>query len=119
MNAAINSVVCEHCGRKTKSQAGVPDECEHCGEVFGGKLKEMFVPSIQTSKSRGWPMLSDAVGVHPDQIPEARRVAREQGVPTDFNEDGRVVFRSRAHRKKYIERCVPGVHDLDGGYGDP
>ena len=64
-----------------------------------------------------WPLYSDAAGVHPDQIPAARARAERNGVPTDFTPDGRVVFRSRKHRKEFCE--VFGLYDRSGGYGDP
>lgn len=60
--------------------------------------------------------LSDALGVHPDQVPEAMEHARRHGVPTDFAEDGRAVIRSRAHQKALCK--VLGFHNKDGGYGD-
>lgn len=63
-----------------------------------------------------WPQYSDAAGVHPDQIAEATEHAAACGVPTDFKEDGRAIFTSRAHRRKYCE--VHGLYDRDAGYSD-
>lgn len=63
------------------------------------------------------PLLSDAAAVHPEQIPEARADSVRRGVPTDFAPDGRAIFTSRSHRKRYC-RAI-GLHDNDGGYGDP
>lgn len=67
--------------------------------------------------SAGWPLYSDAVGVHPDQIPEAMAEARKHGVPTDFTPDGKVVFTSPGHRRDYCK--LYGYFDLNGGYSDP
>lgn len=66
---------------------------------------------------RAYPILSDAMGVHPDQVPAAREHARAHGVPTDFTPDGRPVIRSRKHRKQYGESR--GFVDRNGCCGDP
>jgi hypothetical protein len=56
-----------------------------------------------------WPLLSDAAGVHPDQIPTMAAEARKRGVPTDYTPDGRVVFRDPHHRRDYLKAF--GMHD--------
>jgi hypothetical protein len=71
----------------------------------------------QPSQAGEWPILSDAVGVHPDQVKEAEAHARKHGVPTDFTPDGRAVLRDKAHRKAYCELIEH--YDRNGGYGDP
>tara|TARA_R110002020_G_scaffold60572_4_gene163959 strand:+ start:684 stop:1058 length:375 start_codon:yes stop_codon:yes gene_type:complete len=64
-----------------------------------------------------WPMKSDAAGVHPDQIGEARKEAKRFGVPTNFDgKTGQAIFSSRAHRAQYLK--AKGFHDRNGGYGD-
>ncbi len=64
-----------------------------------------------------WPLVSDAAGIHPEQIGEFREFDKKAGVPTDYTPDGRVVFTSRDHRKRYCQ--AHGIHDKSGGYGDP
>jgi hypothetical protein len=64
-----------------------------------------------------WPMLSDAAGVHPDQIGEAKTKAAAAGIRVDFHPDGRVRFESAKQRKQYCE--FRGLYDRNGGYGDP
>jgi len=64
-----------------------------------------------------WPMKSDGGGVHPKQIEEMREKCKRHGVTTDFTPDGRAIFTSRGHRKRYCR--LFGMHDKDGGYGDP
>ena len=64
-----------------------------------------------------WPLHSEAMGVHPSQADEAAAYSREIGVPTEFDGDGRPIFTSRGHRKRYAE--AHGYFDADGGYGDP
>lgn len=64
-----------------------------------------------------WPMYSDAAGVGEDQVEEATKHSREIGIPTDFTPDGRAIFTSPGHRKKYCEAI--GMFDRNGGYSDP
>lgn len=60
---------------------------------------------------------SDALAVHPDQIPEALADAQRRDVKIAFEGDGTAVWKSRRDRKNYCEAY--GYHDKDGGYGDP
>lgn len=73
--------------------------------------------TVTTEKHANWPMKSDALGVHPSQIEEAREESRKMGVPTDFTKDGRAILTSARHRKRYAE--AHGIYDRNGGYGDP
>tara|TARA_R100000458_G_scaffold41260_1_gene38898 strand:- start:1071 stop:1445 length:375 start_codon:yes stop_codon:yes gene_type:complete len=69
------------------------------------------------SNCSNWPMKSDAAGVHPDQIGEARKEAKRFGVPTNFDgKTGQAIFTSRSHRAEYLK--AKGYHDRNGGYGD-
>lgn len=77
--------------------------------------KPIAVPGAAHSPG-AWPMLSEAMGVQPDQIAEAATHARENGVPTDFTPDGRVIVRDRKHRKQLLK--LYGYHDNHAGYGD-
>ena len=67
--------------------------------------------------SGAWPQYSDAVGVHSCQRKEAYEQSVALGVPTQFDVQGRAVFESRGHRKKYLRKA--GFYDRDAGYGDP
>ena len=42
--------------------------------------------------------------------------AKKKGVATYFNEAGRPIFESRAHKKKYLKAY--GFRNNDGCYGD-
>ena len=64
-----------------------------------------------------WPMESESLGVHPDQVQEATEHARSLGVPTEFSADANPIFTSPGHRKAYAEAL--GYYDKNGGYGDP
>jgi len=69
------------------------------------------------NRSNCWPMASDAMGVHPDQIAEVMEYDRKHGVPTEYTADGRPILTSREHRKRYAE--AHRFFDRNGGYGDP
>ena len=64
-----------------------------------------------------WPMESDAAGVAASQVKEATEHANSIGIPTNFTEEGSAIFTSAQHRKDYC-RAI-GMHDRNGGYGDP
>lgn len=64
-----------------------------------------------------WPMKSWAIGVQPNQIPEAIDEAAKVGIKIDFSPEGDAIFTSAKHRKQYCE--FRGVFDRNGGYGDP
>jgi hypothetical protein len=62
-------------------------------------------------------MKSDALGVQPEQIPEAVEASARAGCPTQFTRDGRAILTGPAHRKA-LARSLR-LHDNNGGYGDP
>lgn len=65
-----------------------------------------------------WPLLSDAMGVSPEQIQEASEAAKAIGVPTEFHPTtGQAIFTGPGHRKAYCR--AHGFHQKSGGYGDP
>lgn len=59
---------------------------------------------------------SNALMVHPNQLKQAQERAAAAGVPTDFDQHCRPIFRDREHRKRYC--ALEGVKDRSGGYGD-
>lgn len=69
------------------------------------------------SHPANWPMYSDAAGVHPSQIEEFTKLARDAGVPTDFLPDGRAKLESARHRRDYLR--TRNLHDRNACYGDP
>ena len=62
-------------------------------------------------------MYSDALGVHPDQIPQAIEEARRHGVRVEFSADGRAKLDSSRHRAAVAKPL--GIYDRNGGYSDP
>ena len=64
----------------------------------------------------GWPIVSDALKVHPKRRQEAIDDAIAKHVPTEFTPMGQPILRDRAHRRAYLKAY--GFHDNSGGYGD-
>ncbi len=75
---------------------------EHGGAKFG--------------PSGRWPILSDALAVHPDEIKDAKAYAASRGVKVEFAPGGECILESRAHRKDVCGAF--DVFDKDAGYGD-
>ena len=85
--------------------------CPECGGVARRVLGARVTPS------GNWPMYSEAMGVHIDQIPEAVAESKRRGVPTEYDSIGRPKFESKSHRRRFCEAF--GAWDKDAGYGDP
>lgn len=64
-----------------------------------------------------WPMISDALGVAPDQVTAARQQAQALGIPTEFTREGRAILTGPGHRKRLCRAL--GFYDKNAGYGDP
>ncbi len=74
-------------------------------------------PFSQRVGQRGWPMECEASGCHPSQVQEFQKMMADGGVPTDFTDDGRAIYRDRSHRAKALR--LRGIFDKDAGYSDP
>ncbi len=72
--------------------------------------------SVMGTPAACWPLHSEALAVHTKQIAEATENAAKKGIPTEFDGNGRPIFRDRAHRKRYLKAY--NFHDNDGGYSD-
>lgn len=100
------------------------------GREVGG---EEWYESLETERSalpqpapddtqpgnRPWskPILSDALAVHPDQIPEVMERNRKHGLEVEYEQEfGRPILKDRDQRRRLCR--IEGVHDNQGGYGD-
>ena len=77
-------------------------------EGCDGRAKRLFHTVNSTQQDYAQPVLSDSMGVNPDQVPEHRRNFPD--VP--ITDDGRVICKSH-HDKKRIMKIL-GFHDKDG-----
>jgi hypothetical protein len=96
-------------------------ERELNAEAFENFYKTLYKRTRSTGRAGGnrpWarPQVCEALAVHPKQIKEAVNDAVKKGVQTDFDRQGRPLFRDRDHRKRYCQAY--GIFDKDGGYGD-
>ena len=80
-------------------------ECDKCGR-HAFRQAEPELAAVQTD----WPeaILSDAAGIAPEQVAEAR--GRFKG--HDYTPDGRMIFKSKKHRQKCLKDI--GMVDRDG-----
>lgn len=97
------------------ADAGKKQKCRQCNRV--AERDYVAEHGGYRHKPGNWPMASEAMAVHPDQISEAVEEARKIGVPTEFTREGSPVFTGPDHRRKYCE--AHGVRDNNGGYSDP
>ena len=58
---------------------------------------------FMTSSKSGWPYVSNSEGCHPVDRQAFMDAAAKAGVPTVFNEQGKAVFTSREHQKRYCK----------------
>ena len=87
--------------------------------AFPSKLAALLAAPDEMLAAHGsttWPMKSEALACHPDQIPEIMERDRQHGVPTRRDRTGRPVLTSQAHRQALMK--LEGVHDKNGCYGD-
>ncbi len=107
---------CE-CGKQKElfrpmSEAADPVVCECSKPMYRDFTGEKFADCAWKN-----PLVSDALGVHPSQIPEEMDRLRKAGITdVEFNSEGQAVLHSRKGRRQYMELCE--MHDNDGGYGD-
>lgn len=101
----------------------VPESIELDGKTYKRDMmgeimsQHRAVRSESRYISKGRKYKSDRLGVLPSQIPEAMADAKSKGVKVEFDAEGTAMWDSRKERKEYCRAY--GVHDRDGGYGDP
>jgi len=110
---------CDGCGsyveeQRPMSDSQKPKTCD-CGETMARDYTAEQRGVISTPGN--WPMASDAAGVGVGQAMEAMKHAASIGIPTQFDNEGRAIFTSPGHRKKYCEAI--GMFDRNAGYSDP
>lgn len=70
--------------------------CNFCDLLASGQASQGTLPE-------GWPRLSTALWVHPSQIEQFRKEARELGTHAEFAPDGRMVVDSARHQAEYVK----------------
>ena len=96
---------CPSCGRLFErrlpmSECDSEQRCE-CGAV--ARRDYVAEHCGQRAGQAGWPLVSEAAGVHPSQIGEAKElIRRKAGVDCQFTSDGNPIFTSMEHRRKCL-----------------
>ncbi len=86
-------------------------------EEFDQSFKAKEIGCTRGHTSSCWPMNSDAMGCHPDQIPEIMERNKRHGITgVSYAPDGTAILADRGARKNLM--ALEGVHDKSGGYGD-
>jgi hypothetical protein len=65
--------------------------------------------------SRGWPIESFSMGVHPDDRFAAMEDAAAHGVPTHYNENGNPEMRNMLHQRRFNKYMK--AHNKDSFFG--
>ena len=83
----------------------------------GRKARRSYKGRLPVTPST-YPKRSDAMGVHPSQVKEARAADERLGVPIQYDKKtGEAVYESKSQRKKHCE--AHGFFDRNGGHSDP
>lgn len=84
------------------------------------KVRKMFQP-VSNGTATGLigfrPLASEALAVHPDDIPAAMERDRKHGIYCNYDAEGRPILTSRQERARMIRSL--NLFDRDAGYGDP
>lgn len=93
-----------------------PDDpvCEKCGGTVRRGVCNICVMLGQAEPpsgdaTQGWPLHSDSLGTHPDQIPAEIEYAKKRGVRLAFDAQGRAILENRRHRREVMR--LYGVSD--------
>jgi hypothetical protein len=97
-------------GERCQTCLFLPCRCDDLRELAAGS--EMG----RSCTSACWPMVSDALAVHPKQVQQARERAKRHGINVEYKSNGQVVIPDRAERRRLLR--LEGFHDNSGGYGD-
>ena len=103
----------ERIDRSYGMQDNIPEKIQYKGATY---IRDYHAESAKTPPPANWPMVSEAMGVHPDQVDEANKAALKLGLGVPYRKDGMAILEDRSHRKRMMKSFQ--IHDNDGGYGD-
>ena len=79
--------------------------------------KPIGIPMHGGNHPQCWPMKSDALAVHPNQIAATMARDRKHGIASEYDPvDGRCIIKDRGQRRELMKSYK--LHDNEGGYGD-
>lgn len=82
-----------------------------------GGLTEVAKMPAKRNAAGTWPRASDSLGCSSlQQVRDEQSELAKRGVKTEYDDEFRPIFRSRAHRKAHMRALE--YYDPDAGYGD-
>lgn len=72
------------------------------------------ITQLRSVSCSAWPIVSDALAVHPKQVQQANDRAKRHGIKVEYQRDGRPVIPDAQNRYKLLK--LEGFHDNNGGY---
>ena len=90
---------------------------EEYRRAFPSRLEESLgAEPLAAQTPSAWPIISDAMAVHPKQIKQAIARNKRMGSNVVYNEQGQAILTDRGARRDLMR--IEGFHDNQGGYGD-
>lgn len=106
----VYTFTCRVCGWRAEVKSRRAPKCPNgCGRLERDFRADL--PALRTSKLPGWPVVSQAMAVHPRDVPRIAQEAARRGVPTEFTRTGEPILTSPSHRARYMKAF--GYVDLD------
>jgi hypothetical protein len=96
--------------KRCKECQFLPCRCQDLADLAAGSAMG------RSCTTTCWPMVSDALAVHPKQVEQARERAKRHGISVEYRDNGQCVIPDRAERRRLLR--LEGFHDRSGGYGD-
>lgn len=99
----METYICKDCGyqKLLAEEEPIPRACPECGctrcTVVYGKVRPRSNVFVTYEDSPRW---SEAMGVAPQQVEEAKRLFPD----SVYDPDGRLLIRNRGHKKKEMRR---------------
>ncbi len=74
---------------------------------FPSKIADLLKHGMKTKSMTpsAWPIVSESLGINPDQVPEAMAADKKRGVTAEFDREGRPIMTSPEHFKQYAKQC--------------
>jgi hypothetical protein len=105
----LHYYVCGTCGKEDQALTMAAQEAPPavlCSECNDQPMDRDYSPRIaRTGAAYSNPILSDGLGVMPNQVSQARKLHPDR----EYLPDGRLVMRSHADRNRYLKE--DGFHD--------
>jgi hypothetical protein len=103
--------------RRDGTQAFTLGDKEVTKEEFDASFKAKEIGPTRGQVASCWPMDSDALACHPEQIQELMNRNKKHGITgVSYKPDGTAVLADRGARRDLM--ALEGLHDKQGGYGD-